>query len=115
VGIPDGVKLTWVDPATNKRLGPGKAEISTFTARSEGEIEAVTVEPMFSYEARIEKWPVDTLAWIGNHVYRVMAEIDRGEKLSSSLLIHYEVRPVATTVEALNHHLTSAARPGPSR
>ena len=82
VGIPDGVKLTWMDPATNKRLGAGRAQISTFTARSEGEIEAVTVEPMFSYEVRIEKWSVDTLAWIGNHVHRVMAEIDSGEKLS---------------------------------
>jgi|SRR6478672_1124047 len=82
VGIPDGVKLTWVDPATNKRLGSGRTQISTFTALSEGEIEAVTVEPMFSYEVRIEMSSVGTLAWIGNHVYRVMAEIDTGEPLS---------------------------------
>jgi hypothetical protein len=81
VGIPDGVKLTWNEIATNKRLGAGKAHISTFTIVSEGEIEDVNVEPMFAYEVCVEGRPVGTLRWIGNSVYRAFAEIDIGEPL----------------------------------
>jgi len=80
VGIPNGVKLTWNEIATNKRLGAGKAHISTFTIRSEGEIEEMNVEPMFAYEVRIEGHPVGTLKWIGNSVYHVFYEVDKGEK-----------------------------------
>lgn len=82
VGVPDGVDLTWEDIATNKRLGAGKAQISKFVVRAEREIEDVHVEPMFSYEVRIEGRPVATLKWIANQLYRVMAEVDTGEKLS---------------------------------
>jgi hypothetical protein len=82
VGIPHGVKLTWEDYASNKRLGAGKAHISTFVVRTEGEIEEVDVETFFSYDVRIEGRAVGTLKWIGNQVYRVMAEVETGEPLS---------------------------------
>jgi hypothetical protein len=82
VGIPSGAELTWTDVATNKRLGAGKAQISTFVVRTEGEVKDVKVEPMFSYEVRIERRPVGTLKWIANSAYRTMAEVDTGEKLS---------------------------------
>lgn len=82
VGIPDGVNLTWEEYGTNKRLGAGKAQISKFVVRTEAETKEVHVEPMFSYEVRIEGRPVGTLKWIANNVYRVMAEVDTGEKLS---------------------------------
>lgn len=82
VGLPHGVELDWKDIATNKRLGAGKAQISTFVVRTEGEVKDVKVEPMFSYEVRIEGRPVGTLKWIANQIYRVMAEVDTGETLS---------------------------------
>lgn len=81
VGVPEGTDLNWIDIATNKRLGAGKAEISSFVVRTEGEVKDVNVEPMFSYEVRIEGRPIDTLKWIARRVYSVMAEIDTGEKL----------------------------------
>ena len=81
VGIPHGVELKWEDYATHKRLGAGKAHISTFVVtRAEGEVEEVNVEPMFSYEVRIERHPVGTLKWIGNSVYRVFYEVEKGKK-----------------------------------
>ena len=82
VGKPDGVELTWVDYATNKRLEAGRTPISTFVVRTDEGVENVQVEPIFFYEVRIEGRPVDTLKAIGNHVYRVMAEVDTGEPLS---------------------------------
>jgi hypothetical protein len=82
VGVPHGVDLTWEDYATNKQLGAGKAQISTFAVRTEGEADDVNVEPIFSYEVRIQGRQVGSLKWIGNHVYRVMAEVDTGEPLS---------------------------------
>lgn len=82
VGLPDGVDLTWEDYATNKKLGEGKAQISTFVVRTEGKAMDVRVEPMFSYEVRIEGRPVAALKWLGNHIYRTVAEIDTGEPLS---------------------------------
>lgn len=82
VGLPHGAELTWEDFATNKRLGAGKAQISTFVVRTEGEVKDVKVEPMFSYEVRIEGRPVGTLKWIANQIYHVIAEVDTGEKLS---------------------------------
>lgn len=81
VGVPKGVELIWEDIATNKRLGAGKAQISTFIVRSEGEVKDVKVEPMFSYEVRIEGRPVSTLSWIARQLYRIMAEVDSGKKL----------------------------------
>ena len=47
VGIPDGVKLTWEEYASHKLLGAGKAHISTFVAKTEGNAEDVEVEPFF--------------------------------------------------------------------
>lgn len=81
VGVPEGTDLTWLDIATNKRLGAGKTEISKFVVRAEGEVKDVKVEPMFSYEVRIEGRPVATLKWIANQIYRIMAEVDTGKKL----------------------------------
>ena len=40
------------------------------------------MEPIFSDQVRIEERSVSALKWIGNHVYRVMAEVDTGEPLS---------------------------------
>ena len=82
VGIPDGTDLTWLDVATNKRLGAGKTEISKFVIRTESEVKDVQVEPMFAYEVRIEGRPIPTLRWIARSVYSTMAEVDTGEKLS---------------------------------
>ncbi len=81
VGIPHGVTLTWEEYATHKRLGAGKAHISTFVIRTEGEAEDVDVEPLFSYDVRIEGRPIGNLRWIGNSVYRAFAEVDTGQPL----------------------------------
>ena len=81
VGIPDGVRLKWDDYGTPKELGEGRRQISTFVARAEGGVEDVMVEPLFSYEVRIEKRPIGVLKGIGHEVYRVMAEIETGGKL----------------------------------
>ena len=82
VGKPEGVELTWEDYATNKQLGASRTQISTFVVRSEGGVENVQVEPIFSYEVRLEGRPMNTLKAIGNHVYRVIAHVDAGEPLS---------------------------------
>lgn len=82
VGIPHGVDLIWEDYGSNKALGPGRTQISTFVVRTEDDAANVQVEPMFPYEVRIEGRPVDTLKWLGNHVYRVVTEIDTGKPLS---------------------------------
>lgn len=80
-GIPHEAELTWEDYATHKRLGAGKAHISTFVVtHAKGEIEEVNVEPMFSYEVTIERRPVGTLKWIGNSVYRAFYEVEKGQK-----------------------------------
>jgi hypothetical protein len=59
-----------------------RTPISTFVVRADDGVEDVQVEPIFSYEVRIEGRPVATLKAIGNHVYRVMAEVDTGKPLS---------------------------------
>lgn len=84
VGIPEGVYLNWEDYGTNKELGDGRRQISTFVVRAEGGVEDVTVEPLFSYEVRIEGWPIGMLKGIGHEVYRVMAEVETGGKLDPS-------------------------------
>jgi len=48
----------------------------------EDEAEDVDVEPLFSYEVRIEGSPVGSLRWLGNSVYKAFAEVDTGEPLS---------------------------------
>lgn len=80
VGIPKGVELNWKRIATNKEIGAGKTPISTFVIRAENGVADVEMEPMFSYEVRIETRAVGTLKWIGNAVYRAYYEVDRGEK-----------------------------------
>lgn len=82
VGLPKGADLTWEDYATDKRLGAGKAQISTFVVRTEGEAKDVKVEPMFSYEVRIEGRPLSNLKWIARSVYRTVAVVDTGKDLS---------------------------------
>jgi len=81
VGIPEGVDLKWDDPASHKELGEGRQQISTFVVRAEGGAKDLTVEPLFSYEVRIERRPIGVLKGIGHEVYRVMAEVDNGRKL----------------------------------
>lgn len=81
VGIPEGVNLQWEDYGTHKELGEGRRQISTFVVRAEGGMEDVTVEPLFSYEVRIEGRPIGVLKGIGLEVYRVMAEIETGGNL----------------------------------
>lgn len=81
VGKPDGVELSWEDFATNKQLEAGRTQISTFVVRAESEVEDLPVEPILAYEVRIEDRQMGILKWIGNHVYRVMAEVDTGEPL----------------------------------
>jgi hypothetical protein len=81
VGIPEGVDLKWDDPGSHKELGEGRQQISTFVARAEGSVEDVAVEPIFSYEVRIERRPIGVLKGIGHEVHRVMAEIETGGNL----------------------------------
>jgi hypothetical protein len=82
VGIPDGVKLKWDDYGTHKELGAGRRQISTFVVHAQGDVEDVNVEPHFSYEVRIEGRPIGVLKGVGHEVFRVMAEIETGGKLS---------------------------------
>jgi len=82
VGIPEGVNLKWDNYGTHKELGGGRQQISTFVVRAPGGVEEVTVEPLFSYEVRIERRPIDVLQGIVHEVYRVMAEIETGGNLN---------------------------------
>lgn len=82
VGVPDGVDVSWEEYASNKRLRAGKAHISTFVARAEGEAKEMDVQTLFSYEVRIEGRPIGNLRWLGNSVYRTLAEVDTGKPLS---------------------------------
>jgi hypothetical protein len=81
-GIPEGVKLKWNDYGTHKELGDSRQQISTFVVRAQGGVSDVVVEPLFSYEVRIEGRPIGVLKGIGHEVFRVMAEIETGGNLS---------------------------------
>lgn len=82
VGLADGVSVTWQKYGTNVPLGPGETHVSTFTASSESEIEEVDVQPMFSYEVRIERRPLSVLKGIVSEAYRVLVECETGQPLS---------------------------------
>jgi hypothetical protein len=84
VGKPSGVELTWEEYASNKPLGAGKAQISTFVARAEAEAEDVDVEPMFSYEVRIEGRPIRALHGIGHTVYKTFWEVDKAQRMTGA-------------------------------
>jgi hypothetical protein len=76
-----GIRLKWDDYGTHKELGERRQKISTFVVRAEDGVKDVTVEPLFSYEVRIEGRPIDVLKGTGHEVYRVMAEIEIGGQL----------------------------------
>jgi hypothetical protein len=82
-----GIKVTDWDHATGKLLGPGRTQISSFIARLEGDFEQRHVEPMFEYEVRLERLPVDTLRGIAHDVFRAVTECETGER--PSLFAHY--------------------------
>lgn len=78
----DGYQVTDWDHATGKLLGSGRTQISSFIARPEGEVEQRHVEPMFEYEVRLERLPVDTLRGIAHDVFRAVTECETGERPS---------------------------------
>jgi hypothetical protein len=82
VGVNKGVSITWEKYGTNVPLGPGETHVSTFTARSESEIQEMDVEPMFAYEVRIEGRPLSLLKGIVHEAFRVLVEIETGKPLS---------------------------------
>jgi hypothetical protein len=84
VGKPRGVELTWEEFASNKRLGAGKAHISTFVVKTEGEAEDVDVEPMFAYEVRIEGRPIGNLRGIVHTVYKAFWEVHTGQRMTGA-------------------------------
>jgi hypothetical protein len=84
VGKPREVELTWEEYASNKRLGAGKAHISTFVVRGEAEAVDMDVEPMFSYEVRIEGRPLGVLRGIGHTVYKTFWEVDREQRMTGA-------------------------------
>lgn len=84
VGKPDGVELTWEELASNKRLDAGKAHISTFVVSTEAEAKDVNVEPMFSYEVRIEGRPIRNLHGIVRTVYKTFWEVDTGQRMTGA-------------------------------
>ena len=81
VGLPDGVDLKWDEVGTDKHLGAGKAHVSTFVVSSEGKVEDMNVQPLFSYEVRIEGHPIVVLVHIAKRASRVLAECDTGKPL----------------------------------
>ena len=82
VGTRDGVTITWEKIATGQALGSGEAHVSTITAASETELAKTDVQPMFSYEVRIEGRPLSILKGIVHDAYRVLYECETGEPLS---------------------------------
>lgn len=84
VGKPLAVELDWQEHASGKQLSAGKAHISTFVVRAEAEAEDVEVEPMFSYEVRIEGGPIARLRGIGHTVYKTFWEVDRGQRMTGA-------------------------------
>jgi hypothetical protein len=92
VGLPDGVELSWEDYATHKRLGAGKAQISTFVLRAESKIEDVKVETLFSYEVRIERRPIGGLKAIANAVFQTFYEVETGQPAPPRLLKPFQAQ-----------------------
>lgn len=84
IGKPNGVELTWEEYASRKLLGAGKAHISTFVVRAEGEVQDVNVETFFSYEVLIEGRPLRQLVGIGHTVYKVFWEVDTGKRMTGA-------------------------------
>jgi hypothetical protein len=84
VGHSDGVTIEWQKHATNRPLSGGEQHVSTFTATAddEAEIGAVTVEPMVSYEVRIEGRPINYLRGIVHDIYPILYECETGQPLS---------------------------------
>ena len=84
VGSPDGVTITWQQYATNRPLGSGQTHVSTFTvtAVDEAELGEVQVEPMFSYEVRIEGRPLSYLRGFAHDIYPILVECETGQPLS---------------------------------
>jgi hypothetical protein len=83
VGVAEGVTIPeWHELATDKPLGHGETYISSFTARSEGEIEEMHVNPGFAYEVRIEQLPLNMLDSIVRRVYATLSHLETGQPLS---------------------------------
>ena len=82
VGTSEGVSISWQEYGTNQPLGSGETHVSTFTAASESEIKEVDVEPLFSYEVRIEGRPLSYLKGIVHDIYPVLFECENGTPLS---------------------------------
>lgn len=79
VGVASHVEIKDWHPATGKRLGKGKTEVSTFTAFSgDAEVNEMDVDPNFSYEVGIERMPLDILRVIVDVVFEVLHEVETG-------------------------------------
>jgi hypothetical protein len=81
VGVREGVNIAWQRYGTGRSLGSGVTHVSTFTASAELELAAGDVQPMFSYEVRIEGRRVDVLKGIVHDIYPVLVEAETGEPL----------------------------------
>jgi hypothetical protein len=70
--------------ATGKPLGHGTAEISSFIGVSEtdADLGEMQMNPSFTYQVRIEGYPLDTLVVIAQRVYRSVTECETGKPLS---------------------------------
>ena len=82
VGVPGGVNITWEKPATGSTLGRGETHVSTFTASSETEISEADIEPLFTYEVRIEGRRLSIFTAIVREAWPVLVECETGEPLS---------------------------------
>ena len=64
VGTLEDVTITWHKYATERPLGSGETHIPTFTASSGAGVGELDVEPLFGYEVRIERRPLNVFKGI---------------------------------------------------
>lgn len=83
VGVESHIELTWRKYPFIHEVLSHDAEIKSFVATSNTEIEDVDVQPSFTYEVRMEGRPlVSTLVAIAKRVFEVVKECETGETIS---------------------------------
>lgn len=80
VGVPSDVKLEQWRPATGKRLGKGRTEISSFIAVSDAEFNPMQVSPQFTYDVHIEGMQISILKGFVHNVFEIVVEAETGSR-----------------------------------
>jgi hypothetical protein len=78
VGVGQGVTIENWHVASGKRLGHDTTEVSSFIAVSDGQSDPMGVAPDFSYDVRIEGYPLGILKGVVHAVFEIVTECETG-------------------------------------